>query len=192
MKVNEENFISYIEKKSPKGLDYAVDSYSKLVYKVVYSILGTGFHVHSIDECVNDIFLALWNNIDCFDEKKGSFKNWIIAISRYKAIDYRRQLLKDTNLEFDESLVERDKLLTNESDAENILLMKEKREKLLKMINELNDVDRDIFIKRYFLDEEIQNIAEDLEVKRSVVDNRLSRGRKTLKEKLIALKEEII
>ena len=192
MGVNEVNFIEYIRNKNQKGLDYIVDTYAKLVYKVVNNVIGSGFHVHSIDECVNDIFLSLWENIDCFNEEKGSFKSWIIAISRYRAIDYRRKLLKDKSIEFDEKIVDSNISVKSESDTENILLMKEKREELLKMIDELSEIDRKIFIKRYFLDEDIQDIANELEVKRSFIDNRLSRGRKTLKEKIISLKGEIV
>lgn len=192
MGVNEVNFIEYIRNKNQKGLDYIVDTYAKLVYKVVHNVIGSGFHVHSIDECVNDIFLSLWENIDCFNEEKGSFKSWIIAISKYRAIDYRRKLLKDKSIEFDEKIVDSNISVKSESDTENILLMKEKREELLKMIDELSEIDRKIFIKRYFLDEDIQDIANELEVKRSFIDNRLSRGRKTLKEKIISLKGEIV
>jgi len=34
--------------------------------------------------------LAIWDNIDSFDEDKNSFKNWVAAISKYKSIDYQR------------------------------------------------------------------------------------------------------
>lgn len=191
MDVNEENFVEHIKNKNQKGLDYIVNSYAKLVYKVVYSVIGSGFHVHSIDECVNDILLSIWNNIDCFDNEKGNLKAWIGAISRYRAIDYRRRLLKDNDIEFDESISE-EALFGNKNNTENILLMKEKREQLLNIIKELSEMDRKIFIKRYFLDEDIEDIADELNVKRGVIDNRLSRGRKTLKEKIISLKGEIV
>lgn len=187
MKINEENFIEHIKKKNQKGLDYFVDTYSKLVYKVVHSVIGSGFYIHSVDECVNDVFLSIWNNIECFDNEKGNFKTWTIAISKYRAIDYRRQLIKNNSLEFDENIAEKDVSIKSESDAEHRLLMKEKRAKLLKIINEMNEIDREIFIKRYFFDQNIEDIADELEVKRTVIDNRLSRGRKALKEKINSL-----
>lgn len=190
MGINEDNFIEYIKSKKQKGLEYIVDRYSKLVYKVVYNVIGSGFHAHSIDECVNDVFLSIWNNIGCFDSGKGNFKTWIIAISKYRAIDYRRKLVKNNSVEFDETIMECAD--SSKNTLENTLLIKEKREELLKMINELGEIDRKIFIKRYFLDESIEDIADELKVKRSVIDNRLSRGRKVLKEKADVLKGEII
>ncbi|SUY65194.1 RNA polymerase factor sigma-70 [Clostridium sporogenes] len=52
--------------------------------------------------------------------------------------------------------------------------------------------DREIFIRRYFLDEKVENIANAFGVNRNLIDKRLSRGRKFLKEKLILLKGEIL
>ncbi|MBO3444474.1 RNA polymerase subunit sigma-70, partial [Clostridium sp. CCUG 7971] len=34
-----------------------------------------------------------WGNIKSFDKNKNNFKNWICAISKYKAIDYKRKYL---------------------------------------------------------------------------------------------------
>ncbi len=50
------------------------------------------------------------------------------------------------------------------------------------MIKNLKGMDREIFIRRYLIQEDIVDIA-------SVVDNRLSRSRKILKEKLEILKK---
>ncbi len=57
------------------------------------------------------------------------------------------------------------------------------------MIKDLNGMDREIFIRRYLIQEDIVEIASYLGVNRSVVDNRLSRSRKILKEKLEILKK---
>lgn len=55
----------------------------------------------------------------------------------------------------------------------------------------MKDEDREIFIRRYFLYEDIENIAKTFGVDRNLIDKRLSRGRKFLKEKLVLLKGEI-
>ncbi|WP_027625995.1 sigma-70 family RNA polymerase sigma factor [Clostridium lundense] len=187
MKIDERNFLGELKKRNPKALEFAVDLYGDLVYKVVYSVLGSGFEVHSIDECINDVFLSSWNNIDSFHSEKGNFKSWIIAISKYKAIDYKRKLYKEKSLECIDDIIVR-----GEQEIEKLIILEENREELLQAINELKDVDKKIFIKRYFLDEDIENIARELGVNRSTVDNRLSRGRKVLREKLSFSREEIV
>ncbi|CDI49927.1 sigma-70 family RNA polymerase sigma factor [Clostridium tetani] len=187
MKIDEDNFIKKLKNKNPKALEFALGNYGNLSYKVVYSVLGSGFERHSIEECVNDVFMVIWNNIDSFKEDKGSFKSWLIAISKYKAIDYRRKLARENNLEY------LDEIITNEEyNTENIIIIEENRQEILKAINELKDVDKIIFTKRYLLEEDIEIIAKELGVNRTVIDNRLSRGRRTLKKKLTFLKEEIV
>ncbi len=69
--------------------------------------------------------------------------------------------------------------------------MKIKKE-IFKAINYMRKEDREIFIRRYFLDEKVENIANAFGVNRNLIDKRLSRGRKFLKEKLILLKGEIL
>ncbi|AAO36313.1 DNA-directed RNA polymerase sigma-70 factor [Clostridium tetani] len=187
MKIDEESFIKKLKEKNTKALEFALDNYGNLAYKVVYSVLGAGFERHSIEECVNDVFMVVWNNIDSFREDKGSFKSWLIAISKYKAIDYRRKLARENNLEY------LDEIITNEGNStENIIIIEENRQEILSAINELKDIDKIIFTKRYLLEEDIEIIAKELGVNRTVIDNRLSRGRRSLKKKLTFLKEEIV
>lgn len=44
---------------------------------------------------MNDVLLAIWDHIDSFQPEKNSFKNWIAAIEKYKAIDYLRKYQKE-------------------------------------------------------------------------------------------------
>ena len=54
---------------------------------------------------------------------------------------------------------------------------------IIGIIKNMSETDRQIFIKRYILNENINNIAEYLKLPRTVIDNRLSRGRKFIKNK---------
>lgn len=186
MNIDENNFIKQIKSKNPEALDFVVDSYSNLVFKVTRSVLNSDFHNEYVEECINDVFWAVWNNIESFDEEKGAFKYWITAIAKYKAIDYKRKLFKQSTTENID-----DYAFCDEVSTEKVIISKENKEELFKAINEMKDEDKEIFIRRYFLYEGIENIAKTFGVDRNLVDKRLSRGRKFLKEKLILLKGEI-
>ncbi|MDQ7096656.1 sigma-70 family RNA polymerase sigma factor [Desulfosporosinus sp. PR] len=186
MELNETNFILKMKKRESRALEFVVDSYSNLVFKVVRSVLNTSFYSQHIEECVNEVFWSVWNNIQSFDESKGNFKYWITAVTKYKAIDFKRKLLKLNTTE-----CIHDFTFSNEESTENIVISKENREELLMAISDMKDEDREIFIRRYFLFEEIESIAKTFHVDRNLVDKRLSRGRKFLKGKLISLKGEI-
>lgn len=186
MNVDDTNFIKEIKKKNTRALEFVIDNYSNLVFKVVDCVLNSSFHSQYVEECVNDVFWAVWNNIESFDEKKGDFKYWITAIAKYKAIDYKRKLFKQSTVEPIE-----DYTLQDNVNLEEIIVGKESREELLKAIDDMKDEDREIFIRRYFLYEAVENIARTFGVNRNLVDKRLSRGRKFLKEKLMLLKGEV-
>lgn len=187
MTIDENNFIKEMKKKNTKALDFVVDNYSNLIFKVTHSVLNSSFHSQYTEECVNDVFWSIWNNIESFDEEKGNFKYWITAVAKYKAIDYKRKLFKQSTSECIDDFA-----LYNEVSTEKIIISKENREELLKAINGMKEEDREIFIRRYFLYEGVENIAKTFGVDRNFIDKRLSRGRKFLKEKLILLKGEIL
>ncbi|WP_286674445.1 sigma factor, partial [Clostridium sp. ZBS14] len=85
----EENFIFELKKKNEKALYYVIDNHGWIIKSVVKKHL---YNLQSIqDECINDILLGIWNNIEKFDSSKGSFKNWIAGISKFKCIDYKRK-----------------------------------------------------------------------------------------------------
>lgn len=186
MIVDEKNFIKQMKKRNPKALDFVVDNYSNLVFKVVHNVLNSSFHSQYVEECANDIFWSIWTNIQSFQEEKGNFKSWIIAISKYKAIDYKRKLFKHSTVE-----CINDYSLSDDKNTEETIVLKEDTEELMKAIDCMKQQDKEIFIRRYFLCEEIENIAKDFGVNRNSIDKRLSRGRKFLKEKIICLEGDI-
>ncbi|WP_251861707.1 sigma-70 family RNA polymerase sigma factor [Clostridium sp. Marseille-Q2269] len=185
MQINEENFINELKDKNPKALEYAFDTYCDYIYKVVFSVFGSKDHSTYIDECINDIFMCLWDNIDKFHEEKGSFKYWFKAVAKYKAINYKKKIIKNTNLDCIENYN-----FQSKDQVENFIVSKENKQDIIKMIKDLKDIDREIFIRRYLIQEDIVDIAKFLGVNRSVVDNRLSRSRKILKKKLENLHKE--
>lgn len=185
MKIGEENLAEEIKNRNVAALEYAIDNYGKLIYKIIYNILNSFGDKESVQECVSDVFTAVWYNIKTYDNKKASFKSWIIAISKYKAIDYRKKLMKNLNIENIN-----DYNITALNDTEEYILAVENKEEIIKIIKELGMVDCEIFIRRYFLEESIEKIAKSLELTRQSVDNRLWRGRKRLKEKMLSKVEK--
>ena len=177
--INDENFIKQMKCKNPKALDYVVDNYSGLVFKVVRHVLNS--NDGKSEECVNDVFFALWQNIDCFDETRGSFKSYLATIAKYKAIDFKRKYYKDYLID---SIEEMD--ISSEYSIESSLVEKEAHENLMNALDNLKAEDKEIFVRKYFLGEKVESIAKFLGYDRNTIDKRLSRGRKALKEILLS------
>ncbi|MBE5961833.1 MAG: sigma-70 family RNA polymerase sigma factor [Lachnospiraceae bacterium] len=96
------------------------------------------------DECFDDVFLAVWNYIESFDESRNEFKSWVAAIARNQAIDYLRKYKRQLEeLSYEEEI---------EGRAEEILILeleKEISEETEKMLACLTERDQEL-MKRIF------------------------------------------
>lgn len=156
--------------------EYIIEKYSKQVYYLAYNILHISCAKEDMEECTADVFLEAWVNIGRFNPKKGSFKTWLFMLTKYKALEYKRKLSKHQTVNIDDLRIE---------DTENIekqLISRQDQEKVASVINGFNDVDKELFIRRYFYNERINDLMVSLNLTRSAVDNRLLRGRKLIKE----------
>ena len=187
MRCTERNFISRLKKQKEDALEYIMNHYGGLVHGISYQILG---HVsqQAVDECVNDILLLIWQRAHQFDGDTQDFKKWVGMITKYKAIDYYRALEKQkTREQYNEQIISEQSI----PDLQAAFLQKEQRNELLVAISALPEIDRDIFIMKYFLNIPSNDIAEALQLSVTAIDNRLSRGRKKLAQN-IKLKEQFI
>ncbi|HRE47679.1 MAG TPA: sigma-70 family RNA polymerase sigma factor [Aggregatilineales bacterium] len=61
--------------------------YTDLVYSVAFRIVNDA---PLAEECVQDVFLKVWQNIAQFDSTRGAFPPWLVGITRNLAIDCLR------------------------------------------------------------------------------------------------------
>ncbi|WP_270501265.1 sigma-70 family RNA polymerase sigma factor [Clostridium butyricum] len=180
MKINEENFLDQLKTKNEKALDYVIDTYGWIIKSVIKKHL---YNLQSVqDECINDVLLGLWNNIDKFDENKSEFKNWIAGIAKFKAIDYKRKYLRELNNE------NVDDLNITVDDSINELLKNELSLEMQEMMNSLKEKDRELFYKLYVEEIEVDKVSQETGIKRDVIYNRVSRAKKKLRD-IFKLKE---
>lgn len=169
--------IEQMRKKSSVSADAFIRKYGKLIYGVLNKILITSYEKNEIEGVFYEVVMKIYNNIECYDEEKGKFSNFIISVSKYAAIDELRKLRGKQTLELKEEI------LNNETCEDNYNISDEK-EDFVKLLDGLKDIDKDIFIRKYYLEQKADRIAKDLGVTEDYVYTRLSRGRKKLKSTL--------
>ena len=145
MIINEDNVLLELKKRNPKALEYIINTYSNLVFKVVVNVLGND-NYESAKECLNDIYLLVWDKHQLYNPQKASFKNWLLAVSKYKSIDYKRSLKQTNNVHIE------DEVLFSSNNVENEYIFKEKKAELLELLDTESKTDREIFIRKYILD----------------------------------------
>lgn len=174
MRINDENVVQQLLFKNEKALFYIIDQYGGLLKSIIQKYLYNLESVH--EECLDDVLLSIWNHIDSFDKEKNTFKNWIAAVAKYKAIDYQRKhkkYLEQKNIE--------NEVLISPINIENEVIDSQLSTASEKMLHHLKEEDKALFIKHYVDDKNVDELAEEMGVKKSVIYNRLSRGRNKLR-----------
>lgn len=182
MTSNDTNLIQRLKRQEEDALEFIVDKYLPLIKGITYKILTPLENKGVIEECINDIFLSIWNNSGKFHGESDDFKKWICAIAKFKSIDYYRKVTKKIEI------TSNDIDLNVEKSAEDKLIMQEDRTELIKLINHLEPIERDIFIMKFFLGLNTEEISLKLGLTKSSVDNRIYRGKKRLNQKATNLK----
>ena len=171
--MTDEEITAGIIRKDERALDALIDQYGGLIKSIV------SYHLHENyrDECMNDILLALWKNMQSFNPDKNTLKNWIGAVCRYKCIDYKRKYYNDILSGLDERI-------PSDVTADSGIVREEMDKEIDELLSSLPERDREIFRRRYIDGDTVELISTDMNVKPSAVYNILSRGRRTLKRKL--------
>lgn len=179
MKITEENVIAQLQRKNPAALEYIMDYHGNGVYGLVYRIINDVGSKEDIEECVSDVYAAVWQNCRQYDPLKGSLKTWLLMTAKYKALDYRRRLFREMAAVGEAAEEPRESVMNI---VEDKVIGEEEKRQIIAAIKTLGDMDRQIFIKRYFFYEDIENIAQHFGLTRNAVDTRLWRIRNALKE----------
>lgn len=161
-----------------RGLEEAVARYGGPVKTICTAILGAG-SPQEVEEAAADSFVALWRGLEKYDPEQPLSK-WLYGIARRTALNRRRALGRRTPLaELEEELPDGDAAdLTDQAAAE------ENARLLRQAVEELPPPDREIFIRRYYWYERVNDIAARLGLTPKAVEHRLLRGRQRLRRYL--------
>lgn len=148
------------------------------------------------EECANDLFVAVWQEIESFDPARGSLRTWLTMRAKYIALDRRRQVQRRQvavmSLHSSEQSggsngarsPEIAPMLLAEHNMEGMLEQRERREELRAALESLPELDRYLVYMRYFRLASTEEICAKTKLSRHAIDTRLWRARKALRETL--------
>ena len=170
------NFLKYLRRQDEEALVYVAREYGGLIRAVISRQLSQNAWLESpesyLEECMNDVLLAVWQYADCYDPSQSSFENWLAGVSRHKAMDCIRRRLRRPQVSPLEELplsAEPFSEDTTELDMDAIL-------------RPLTPQDRKLFIERYLEGRTVEEISSRMGIKTEAVYNRLSRGRRRIQK----------
>lgn len=184
--INEKNFVKGLKKHNEDALEFVIKRYGNLLKAEIKKTLFN--YPDEQEDCLYDVFMKIWEHIDSFDETRSSFPNWAVALSRYRAIDYLRKHSSKNEVSLDGLLENGDEVLSHIEDAtedftEELDKESEYQDKLNKLLSTLSPADRELFIKYYVEEISMDELAESTGKSKDYIYNRLSRGRKKLRER---------
>ena len=178
MKIGENNYIQQLKLHNEKALLYVIDTYGGILMAIVKKHLFC--MPDKQEECFDDVLMNIWQHIDSFDKRKNTFKNWAAAIARYRAVDYLRKYRQELQAVCMEEVATRseDRMLAG-------LVESELSDSIEKMLSCLNPADRELFLKLYVEEKDLNQVSQETGMKKEVIYNRLSRGKKKIRRQFI-------
>lgn len=157
--------------------------YQNRLYMVAYSKLHNR---ESSYDAVQETFLRIASNQEKFFELCEKYRViFATVITRNVSVDMYKKANRIDTIELSESITYND----SENPTEEELLYKFTKNKLIELLSELPELQRDILYLKAVCGMTIQEIAEELSVTENVVRQRLFCARQTITEAL--LKEDI-
>ncbi len=181
--MNDQEMYQKLQDRDQEALRKLVDLYSATVYKLVsYILKGVGSE-QDVEECCSDVFFTCWNEIDRYQPDRSTLRTFLLMLAKYISLDRRRKLTRKHPqiYSLEESKLKGKEAIGATNLPEELLEQKEQRQKILRALEMLSPLDKELVYRRYFLYEKIEDLAEKKELSRQAVDNRLWRARKILR-----------
>ena len=204
--LDEQRLIQGLRARDPISLEALITQYSRELFYFARLILAGAGSAQDAEECLNDLFVVVWQEFDAFDPARGSLRTWLMMRARYIVLDRRRQLLRRqladipvVTLHEEYTLAQdqrppgssrlqqetQSRLITAGADA--VLEQRERLEELRRALEQLPTFDRFLIYLRYFQFISIKEIAARTSLTKHAVEARLWRARNALR---LALQEQ--
>lgn len=187
----------------PLSLEALIHHYSRELFYLARDILAGVGSAQDAEECLNDLFVTIWQEFESFDPARGSLRTWLLMRIKYLALDCRRLLLRQQPTGFpimalhEEYLQPPDQRVPDQlkhlqeaqrqligAGVDVLLEQQERREELRRALEDLPAFDRCLVYQRYFQAASVQELAARTSMSRHAVEARLWRARKRLRTAL--------
>lgn len=179
--MDDNKIIDLLFERAETALNEVSHKYSRLYKGIIKEILSDECDV---DECANDVLLAVWNSIP--PNRPNSLSAYVCKIARRIGVDrLRYNTRQKRNSNYIVMLSELDDCLTDEADIDDNTERSEVIKSVLSdFVRALDPETQVLFIRRYVYLESVTSLAERFEMNENHISVKLYRARKKLKNLL--------
>lgn len=149
-----------------------IDRYSRYVTAIICRVAGNALSHEDIEEVASDVFIKIWQNRGSIVLESDSLRPYLARTAKNMALNKLRDTRYHNGLPLDLEIIPEG----GSSELEQF----ETREAIHAAISTLGEPDRELFIRRYILSEQVKSLAERFRLNRNTVATRLARVRKRL------------
>ena len=157
-----------------------IEKYSRLMWKIAWGILQDAADIADVEDCISEVFYKLWKSPELLDPEKGSIRNYLSQMTRNAAIDLLRKRSRERTTDMDEDEY-------NDEDIDTVLLeviQNEDKEALLKIMDAMDERDREILTRRFFSNQKPAQISKEMQIPVREVTNRLYRIKSNIRNQM--------
>ena len=178
--MDDKQIIDLLFARSETALEQISSKYGRLCYKLAGNILG---NAQDCEECVNDAYLGVWNSIP--PNRPDSLMAYLCRIVRNICLKkYRYNSADKRNSQMDVAIEELSGVLSSREDVEGQVEAAELTKIIDQFLAQLKQVDRVVFMRRYYFSDSYEDIARLTGISEKNVSVKLNRVRNKLREHL--------
>ena len=154
-----------------------VDRYQNLLCSLAYSSVG---QVQLSEDIAQETFIEAWKSLANLEDP-SKLKAWLCGILRFKVSAHFRKSSKQPNDLADEYTEDND-VVDHNAELEQSHINQQQQDLMWQVLSEIDETYREPLVLFYRQQQSIEKVASELDLTTDTVKQRLSRGRKLLKD----------
>lgn len=173
-KIEDAQLLCLLQSDPEKGICQMQKTYGGLVFHVISRVLPQ--NPQDAEEVAADVLVTAWKQAQKLQKDQTPLAAWLTVTARNRAIDRWRSLSRKPTCPLMEELEIPDKEIPSEGE-----------ETIAMLVSQLDQPDREIFLRRYYRLENAREIGAALKMQPNTVNAHLSRGRARLKQRYLQI-----
>jgi RNA polymerase sigma-70 factor (ECF subfamily) len=183
--LSDEDLVKNVLQGDKDAVSQLYERYRRVVYSMAYRIVQ---NAEEAQDTTQEIFLKLYRSLQSWDPRKSKFSTWVYRLAANQAIDYWRARKRRAESQLDANAVSR---TLRERAVEGAgrspfsnMEYKEQIEIVRRCVDTLPELQKKVFILRYFEELKLEEIAETERCSLGTVKSALFRATQTVRKSL--------